>query len=92
MRLALAYDVRLDEATHRRFCGALQKDTAGLFCGACIRHHYWRILGHNLMMGWWGPMAFFLNPVYTIQNTIAYRSARKSLGESGLGPAPITLR
>ena len=50
-----------------------EKDTAGLICGACIRHHYWRILGHNLMMGWWGLIAFFLNPVYTIENTIAYR-------------------
>ena len=69
-----------------------EKDTAGLFGGACIRHHYRRILGHNLMMVSWGPIAFFLNPVYTIENTIAYRSAMKSLGESGLGPAPITLR
>jgi hypothetical protein len=69
-----------------------EKYTAGLFCESCARHHFLRILVHNLVFGWWGVFSLLLTPIYTLENTVAYLRARGQLRKPRFDAAAIRPR
>ena len=53
-------------------------------CRACLWSHFVRFQGHNMLLGWWGTISFFMTIVFTLENLRAFFQGRGVLvsGES----------
>ncbi len=70
---AADYNLELNQNT-----GAIivryRKCYKGKMCRACAKKTFAKTQVHNLFLGWWGTISFFVTPFYLLANTISYIS------------------
>lgn len=54
--------------------------TQGELCRECLGRAFWHHTLHNLTLGWWGTISFFMTWYFLVSNLFAYVQARGELG------------
>ena len=61
---------------------SVHQTTSGFFCRRCVKSLFIEAQIHNLALGWWGIVSFFIiNPMYLLVNSWRYYFAFRKLNK-----------